>query len=106
MTCPGNITAFSDESLKENIEVIPNALEKISSLTGYTFDRNDIEAPRQTGVIAQEVQKVLPEAVIENHDGILAVAYGNMMGLMIEGMKELQETNIELKARIEALENK
>jgi hypothetical protein len=75
-------------------------------LTGYTFDRNDIEAPRQTGVIAQEVQKVLPEAVIENHDGILAVAYGNMMGLMIEGMKELQETNLELKARIGALENK
>ena len=84
------ITASSDRRLKENIETIPNALEKVQAITGVTFDRNDLEDSRQTGVIAQDVEAVLPEAVRENDKGIKSVAYGNMVGLLIEAIKELK----------------
>jgi hypothetical protein len=90
-TATGNVTAYSDERIKENIEVIPDALDKVNSLQGYTFDRTDIDLPRQTGVIAQEVEKVLPEAVSTDPTGIKSVAYGNMVGLLIEAIKELTE---------------
>ena len=95
-TATGNVTAYSDIKLKNNIEVIPNAMDKILQLSGYTFDRIDEpELGRQTGVIAQELQAVLPEAVsIWEHpdtgEETLTVAYGNVIGLLIEGMKELQ----------------
>ena len=102
----GNITAYSDKRVKTNFEVIPNALEKVSKLSGYTFDRtdlekdkdgNDISVPKQTGVIAQEVLDVLPEVVSKNDDGIYSVAYGNMVGLLIEAIKELKAEVEELK---------
>lgn len=89
-TATGNVTAYSDRKLKTNIELISNSTEKLLTLSGYTFDRTDIETPRQTGVIAQEVQAVLPEAVTESEDGTLGVAYGNMVGLLIETIKELE----------------
>lgn len=91
------ITASSDRRLKENIETIPNALEKVQAITGVTFDRNDLEDSRQTGVIAQDVEAVLPEAVRENDEGIKSVAYGNMVGLLIEAIKELKAEIDELK---------
>ena len=93
MTAAGNITAYSDISLKENIEVIPNALEKVQKIRGVTFTRNDQEdkEARHTGVIAQEVEKVLPEVVAEDDLGIKNVAYGNMVGLLIEAVKELKQ---------------
>ena len=95
-TASGNITAYSDITLKDNIETIPDALDKVSQIRGVTFDRNDLEdAPRQTGVIAQEVEKVLPEVVSENEDGLKTVAYGNIVGLLIESIKELK---IEIEA--------
>ena len=96
----GNVTAYSDERLKENIEVIPNALDKVLTLKGVTFDRTDVEIERQTGVIAQDVLKVLPEAVSidTNANGMYSVAYGNMVGLLIEAIKEL-------KAEVEELKN-
>jgi len=97
LTATGNVTAYSDERLKENVQVIPEALDKVKSLSGYTFDRTDVEAPRQTGVIAQEVQKVLPEAVQEDSEGTLSVAYANMVGLLIEAIKEQQAQIDELK---------
>ena len=97
----GNITAFSDASLKENIEVIPNALDKVSQIRGVTFDRIDKDNVRQTGVIAQEVEEVLPEVVEENKDGIKSVAYGNMVGLLIESIKELKEENEKLRKRLD-----
>jgi len=102
-TATGNVTAYSDERVKENIKVIPNALAKVSSLNGYTFDRTDIECDRQTGVIAQEVIKVLPEAVQEGDDGKLSVAYGNMVGLLIEAIKEQQVQIDGLKGDIDEL---
>lgn len=85
----GSIAAFSDLRVKTNISKIEHALNKVEQLNGYTFDRIDIEGPRQTGVIAQEVIKVLPEAVFGSEDTSYSVAYANMMGLMIEAIKEL-----------------
>ena len=108
----GNVTAYSDIRVKENLEIIPNALEKVKKLNGYTFDRTDIEIDnegntprkRQAGVVAQEVLKVLPEVVTGNEtnpDGHLSVAYGNMVALLIEAIKEQQEQIEELKARLQ-----
>ena len=106
LVAAGNVTAYSDKRVKTNLEVIPNALEKVSKLNGYTFDRtdldkdedgNDISVPKQTGVIAQEVLDVLPEVVSKNDDGMYSVAYGNMVGLLIEAIKELKAEVEELK---------
>ena len=98
ITASSNITAYSDIKLKENIELIPNALDKLNMLHGYTYNRKDIkDSTRHTGVIAQEVQKVLPEAVMEDEDGTLSVAYGNMVGLLIEAIKELKAEVDQLK---------
>ena len=96
---PANIIAYSDAKLKTDLEVIPNALSKVMQLSGYNYTRIDSGA-RQTGVVAQEVQAVLPEAVsVVKDDGTLGVAYGNMVGLLIEAIKEL-------KHKVEALECK
>lgn len=101
LSASGDITAFasfSDISLKENIEPIENALDKVCSLGGYTF--NYIDAPekgRVPGVIAQEVQKVLPEAVYETQQGTLAVRYDNTIALLLEAIKELKQQVDELK---------
>ena len=101
LTMSGNITAYSDIRLKDNIEVIPDALAKVQQLRGVTFTRNDVEdlEKRHTGVIAQEVEAVLPEAVSEDNDGIKNVAYGNMVGLLIEAIKELKTEVDDLKAK-------
>jgi len=93
----GSITAFSDARIKTNITKIDNALEKVDQLNGYTYDRTDQVTSRQTGVIAQEVLKVLPEAVTGSEDTQYAVAYGNMVGLLIEAIKELKAEIEELK---------
>lgn len=97
-TATGNITAYSDRTVKENIEVIPNALAKVEAVGGYTFNRTDLNDLRQTGVIAQEIQEILPEAVTEMPDGKLAVSYGNLVGLLIEAVKELSAEVKSLKA--------
>ena len=112
----GNVTAYSDARVKTNIEVIDNALDKVCQLSGYTFDRTDQpDLARQTGVIAQEVIKVLPEAVLngptdKDPDGHYSVAYGNMVGLLIESTKEingkvisLEAENTLLKSQLEAV---
>ena len=75
-------------------------------IRGVTYNRNDIEGnPRQTGVIAQEVEKVLPEVISEDNNGIKSVAYGNMISLLIEAIKELKEENKLLRAEIESLKD-
>ena len=98
----GNITAYSDARLKENVNVIPNSLEKVKSIRGVTFTRNDKEDSTKlyTGVIAQEVLAVLPEVVFENADGIYSVDYGNMVGLLIEAIKDLSKEIDILKGNI------
>jgi hypothetical protein len=103
----GNVTAYSDERLKDDIRVIPNALSKVEGIRGVTFTRNDLETDeRFSGVIAQEVEAVLPEVIHEAEDGMKTVDYGNMVGLLIEGMKEQQEIIRSLATRIEDLEVK
>ena len=72
ITAAADITAFSDIRHKANLEIINNALDKVSSLNGYTFTRTDLydKETRHTGVIAQEVLEVLPEAILTNKEGI------------------------------------
>jgi hypothetical protein len=100
-----DIAAFSDITVKKEVKKIENAIEKVKELNGYTYVRTDDETgTRRAGVIAQEVQKVLPEVVSANPDGTLNVAYSNMIALLIEGMKEQQATIERLENRIKMLE--
>jgi hypothetical protein len=108
----GNVTAYgsaSDIRLKENVEVIPDALDKVKKLDGVTFNYKK-DGSRSTGLIAQQLQEVLDEAVYETSDAEgnethLAIRYGNVVGLLVEAMKE-QSAQIEtLTKRIEELEN-
>jgi len=102
LTATGNVTAYSDISLKENIETIPNALDKVLNLRGVEFDRIDKEDnTHEIGVIAQEVEEVIPEVVLTNTEGIKSVAYGNLVGLLIESIKELKAEINDLKAQVE-----
>jgi hypothetical protein len=105
VTVSGNVTANSDERIKDNIELISNALEKVQAIRGVTFNRTDTgDDTRYAGVIAQEVEKVLPEVVTENEEtGIKSVAYGNMVGLLIEAIKEQQTQIDDLKSQITKL---
>jgi len=98
-TFNNDVTAFSDERLKENIETIPNALDKVCQIRGVTFNRTDFDGEKQMGVIAQEVEKIIPEVVKEDdsEDKIKSVAYGNMVGLLIEAIKDLKAEIDELK---------
>lgn len=97
----GALSQNSDARLKENIAVIPDALAKVQTLRGITYDRKD-GGGRLTGVIAQEVQAVLPEAVTVAEDEMktLSVTYGNMVGLLIEAIKELKAEVDTLKAKV------
>jgi hypothetical protein len=85
-----NVTALSDERVKENVETIEGALDKVLAMRGVRYRRTDI-GETQVGVISQEVQKIVPEAVVENDDGMLHVAYGNLVGVLINAIKELEE---------------
>ena len=92
ITASGDITAFSDMRLKSDIKTIDNALNRVCDLRGVFFTK-DNEAG--TGVIAQEVENILPEVV---HSGVYkSVAYGNMVGVLIEAIKELREEVKSLK---------
>ena len=94
--CEGDVTAFgtiSDMTMKENILPIENALDKVSQLGGYLFNYKNNPTP-MTGVMAQELVDVLPEAVYKTRDPntneeIYAVRHGNVIGLLIEAIKEL-----------------
>jgi hypothetical protein len=109
--CAGEVTAYSDARLKENIVTIDSALEKTLKLRGVYFNKlNDETKTRKVGVVAQEIQEVLPEVVQlhqdkEDPDGTLSVSYGNITGLLIEAIKEQQKIIEEQGKRISALEN-
>ena len=101
----GNVTAYSDIRRKKDLVKLDNALNKVEQLTGYTYT-NKIDNKRYTGLIAQDVQKVLPEAVqAEKLDGHLSLAYGNMAGLFVEAIKELVHKIEILEARLNVIEN-
>lgn len=96
-----DIQTDSDIRYKENLKIIENPIEKIKELGGYTFERNDVNMNRRfTGLIAQEVQKVLPEAVLQKHDGSLRILYGNLAGLFIEAIKDLQSQIDDIKEKL------
>ena len=101
LVCGGTVTANSDEKLKENITTISNALEKVTALRGVEYDRKD-SGEHQIGVIAQEVEKIVPE-VVYNNDEIKSVAYGNLVGLLIEAIKDLKIEITELKSEIDTI---
>lgn len=100
-TAGGNITAYSDKRIKKNIKKIPDALSKVEALKGVTFERKDTKE-KQTGLIAQDVEAVLPEAVSRvastdetrkfvKDDELLTVSYGSLAGLFVEAIKELNK---------------
>lgn len=86
----GDIFSTSDVRVKTNIEVIQNALQKLINIQGVTFNKNGA-AERSAGVIAQDVERVLPEVVSLDKDGYLSVSYGNMIALVIEAIRELND---------------
>ena len=96
-TFNNNVTAYSDERLKSNIETIENGLEKVEKLRGVTYTRDERD---NIGVIAQEVEKVLPDIVLTADDmmGTKSVDYGRITAVLIEAVKELS-------ARVKELEN-
>ena len=93
-TFNNDVTAFSDERLKDDIETIENALGRVKEMRGVTFTRDGREG---TGVIAQEMQKVMPQ-VVHDEGEYMSVAYGNLVGVLIEAIKELEK-------KVEKLEN-
>ena len=101
----GNQVVDSDYRLKTDLNRIENALDKVKTLTGYTFTKIDT-GKLSTGLIAQEVQAILPEAVtisrIEKETGTeyLGLAYGNLMGLIVEAIKELSIEVESIKSRL------
>ena len=97
----GTLSQNSDIVLKENVEDIDGALEKVKQLRGVEFNMigND---KKQLGVIAQEIEKVLPELVTQKDD-IRSVAYGNITAVLIEAIKEQQTQIDELKNQVELL---
>lgn len=105
LTVTGTLLETSDIDVKEEIEIIPDAVAKVKAINGVTFVRSDLDdGIRRAGVIAQEVEEVLPEVVHEDPDGNKKVAYGNMVGLLIEAIKEQQGTINKLTSRINKLE--
>jgi hypothetical protein len=105
----GNITAFygapSDSRLKENVRTIENALDKVKQISGVFYDWTAEAQPaglpkEDTGVIAQDVQKVLPEVITTNTEGYLGVRYEKLAGLIIEAIKELSEQVEDIKKKL------
>ena len=85
----GNVIGLSDINLKKNIEIIENPLDKINKLRGVYFNYINNDERRQIGMIAQEVEKIIPEIVYMTNENTKAIAYNNLFGLLIEGIKEL-----------------
>ena len=93
---------FSDRRLKDNITKLVDGAVNIYAWTWKHISEipENMRGVPAVGVIAQEVEVVLPEAVSEDNDGIKNVAYGNMVGLLIEAIKELKDEVNELKRQI------
>lgn len=104
IACSGDIIAYnsSDKRIKENLEIIEKPLLKIKTIGGYKFKWSDKASKEKAGkvdhgIIAQEIQSIMPEAVRESKDGVLQVEYIKLIPLLIEGIKELT-------AKVERLE--
>jgi hypothetical protein len=106
-----NIVAYSDRRAKENITTIDSALDKVLQLRGVYYNRiDDVDKKRQVGVIAQEVEEILPEVVTYcDVNDEYGVAYGNLSGILIEAVKEqnriIEKQSEEIKELKEILNN-
>lgn len=100
----GNITAYSDIRLKTNLQKIDSALFKVGQLNGYTYNMR-FNGAKQVGLVAQEVEKVMPEAVDKTSE-YWSLAYGNLVALLVESTKELVGIIHGLETRISVLEAK
>lgn len=100
ITASGDITGLSDRRLKTDLKLITSALAKVAHMNGYTFQmiEEGPNGPRHMGLVAQEVQAVVPEAVTTLENGMMAVAYGNLVGLLVQAINELS-------ARVQVLED-
>ena len=90
MKVDGTVMSSSDIRIKTEIKKIDNALDKICKLNGITYENKTNGNRRETGLIAQEVKEIIPEAVYEDERGYLNIAYGNLMGIMVEAIKEIK----------------
>jgi hypothetical protein len=107
VTVSGNVTATSfiyssDARLKKDVEVLDGALEKVSNLEGVSFTWKDSEE-KEIGLIAQDVENIVPELVVTGKDDMKAVKYGNIVALLIEAVKEQQAEIDTLKAELESI---
>jgi Chaperone of endosialidase len=109
----GEMVILTTTKLKTNIRSIDNAVEIVNNLNGVRYNYRSNEYPElklperdQIGLLAEDVEKVLPELVFEDSNSNKSVAYIKLTAVLIEAVKELKSENDELKARIEALENK
>ena len=104
-----DVVATSDERLKDKVGTIDNALDKVCAIDGFLYKWNDKYTGKddtvQVGVSAQDVEKVLPEAVNELETGYKGVKYDKLVPLLIEAIKELREENINLRSDIEDLKS-
>ena len=108
----GDVIAYysSDERLKNNIITIQNPIDKVKQLRGVEYEWNGLQhtypsGSKDTGIIAQDVRKVLPQIVKEKRDGYLGVRHDRLVGLLVESVKEQQTQIDELKKEVEELKN-
>ena len=108
MTVNGTITQNSDARVKENIVEIGDCISKVQAMRGVYYNRTDFNTEAtKVGVIAQEVEAVLPELIVESpEDGLKSVAYSELTAVLINAIKEQQEIIEDLKTRVKQLENK
>ena len=104
----GDVIAFgsSDKRLKDDIQPIENSLNKVDKIGGYTFVWNDKQSTyegKDVGVIAQEIEEVLPEVVMTRGNGFKAVKYEKIVPLLIESIKELKQEVDEIKQKCDCL---
>lgn len=95
-----DVVAYSDARFKTNLQIIDDPINKLLSINGYKYDMLGVDNSRQVGVIAQEIDKILPEAVFEDQNGHLGVRYTNLIPLLIEGFKQQQKEIQLLKRRL------
>ena len=101
-----SFNATSDVIFKENIVTIPNALDKVNAMRGVYYDMKCEPGCRRVGVIAQEIEEIFPEVVYETTDATKTVAYGNIVGPLIESIKELSSKNDALETEMEDVKKK
>ena len=102
-TFNNDVTAFSDKRLKTDIQPITNALEKVMQMQGVYYKRNDVQdAKTQVGVLAQDIETILPEVVLTAEDDMQtkSVDYGKLTAVLIEAVKQLSNEVTHLKQQI------